>query len=282
MTFGMGAGYDKGFQSRPFLKIRRAYQDILAAGGRKHIIHGLVQLDVTDSHAALRAQRDIGRPLSFTAFMISAMARAVDQDRIMHAYRFRNRLVLFDEVDVNTQVEMELDGQKIVKSLLIRAANGKSVQQITAEIRRAQQETDPGSEQRYRGTMVFLSLPRLVRALPWRAVMANPWLYKRLGGTVAVSSVGMFGSGGGWAIPITPATLMLTLGGISLEPRFVDGVIRERELLSVTVSVDHDIVDGATAARFVGRLRHLVESAEGLPPYHEESHDLQPEAEMRR
>jgi len=40
----------------------------------------------------------------------------------------------------------------------------------------------------------------------------------------------------------------------------VEGRIEIREYLSVTISVDHDIVDGAPAARFTQQLRELIES----------------------
>jgi hypothetical protein len=45
--------------------------------------------------------------------------------------------------------------------------------------------------------------------------MSNPLWFKRFGGTVGVSSIGMFGPGGGWGIPIAPPTLMITVGGIT-------------------------------------------------------------------
>jgi pyruvate/2-oxoglutarate dehydrogenase complex dihydrolipoamide acyltransferase (E2) component len=80
-----------------------------------------------------------------------------------------------------------------------------------------------------------------------------------LGGTVGLSSVGMFGSSGGWGIPIAPPTLMITVGGIATKPRYVDDTLEPRELLNITISVDHAIVDGATAARFTRRLAELLE-----------------------
>jgi pyruvate/2-oxoglutarate dehydrogenase complex dihydrolipoamide acyltransferase (E2) component len=76
---------------------------------------------------------------------------------------------------------------------------------------------------------------------------------------VGLSSVGMFGTGGGWGIPIAPPTLMITVGGIATKPRYVDGNLEPRELLDITISVDHAIVDGATAARFTRRLAGLLE-----------------------
>jgi pyruvate/2-oxoglutarate dehydrogenase complex dihydrolipoamide acyltransferase (E2) component len=89
---------------------------------------------------------------------------------------------------------------------------------------------------------------------------------RRLAGTTVVTAVGMFaGRGGGWAIGIVPLhTLGLTLGGIIERAAVEGGRIVTRELLAVTVSVDHDVVDGAPAARFVRRLRELIEAADGL------------------
>ena len=55
------------------------------------------------------------------------------------------------------------------------------------------------------------------------------------------------------------------LGGIAQRAVCRDGVHDSRDLLAVTVIVNHDLVDGAPAARFVRRLQELVESADGLP-----------------
>ena len=136
------------FDTRPFLKIRRGYLDVLAAGHRKNIIHGLIEIDVTDLQRVLREREAIGEPLSFTAALMHAVARAVDEDRILHAYRRRNRIILFDDVDINTQIEVDVSGQKIVQSLLIRAAN--------REERRATFSRDPvrtTGERRRRATL---------------------------------------------------------------------------------------------------------------------------------
>ena len=76
----------------------------------------------------------------------------------------------------------------------------------------------------------------------------------------------MFGTGGGWAISPTNYTVQLTVGGIAEKPRLVDDEVTNRERLHLTVTVDHDVVDGAAASRFVQRLRELVEDAHGLGP----------------
>jgi len=74
----------------------------------------------------------------------------------------------------------------------------------------------------------------------------------------------MFGTGGGWGLPVPNHTLQLTLGGIAKKPGIVEGRIDVREYLSVTISIDHDIIDGAPAARFTQRLKELIESGYDL------------------
>ena len=61
------AGDGRGYQTRPFLKIRRGYTDLLTATKRKNIIHGLVEIDVTKAHRLLRQRESAGEDLSFTA-----------------------------------------------------------------------------------------------------------------------------------------------------------------------------------------------------------------------
>jgi pyruvate/2-oxoglutarate dehydrogenase complex dihydrolipoamide acyltransferase (E2) component len=56
----------------------------------------------------------------------------------------------------------------------------------------------------------------------------------------------------------------VTVGGIGEKPGVVDGHIAIREYLSLTISFDHDMIDGAPAARFTQRLKDLVESGYGL------------------
>jgi len=93
----------------------------------------------------------------------------------------------------------------------------------------------------------------------------HPRLWKEYMGTVGITAVGMFGKGAGWGIPAAmPTPLTVTVGGIGQKPALVDGQIAIRESLSLTISFDHDIVDGAPAARFTERLKELMESGYGL------------------
>jgi hypothetical protein len=169
---------------------------------------------------------------------------------------------VFDDVDVNAIVEREVRGTTLGSVLLVRAADRKSVRQIHDEIRAAQGEKVRGRDHPL--WMTYLFLPAFARNWVWRIGGRFPRLVRRVGGTVSVTAVGMFGGGGGWGIGIGSHTTGLTLGGISRRAVVVDGRIEPREILDVTLSFDHDIVDGAPAARFASRLRNLIESAEGL------------------
>jgi pyruvate/2-oxoglutarate dehydrogenase complex dihydrolipoamide acyltransferase (E2) component len=107
-------------------------------------------------------------------------------------------------------------------------------------------------------------LPGFFRRFFLGILFKNPNMLKEMNGTVSLTAVGMFGTGGGWGIPVSNHTLQVTMGGIVEKPAFVNGQIEKREYLCVTISFDHDIVDGAPAARFTQRLRELIESGYGL------------------
>jgi pyruvate/2-oxoglutarate dehydrogenase complex dihydrolipoamide acyltransferase (E2) component len=243
---------------------------------RRHSMHGLFEVDVTDARRAIRAYRArTGAPLSLTAFLIACLARAVDADKAMHAYRLgRRRQVQFDDVDVGIMVEREVDGVRIPIGAVIRAANRKSLDQIQREIRAAQ-EGDPGDValhtplRRLRrllapGLAAWLALPAGLRRAIWTWLLRDPYRRKRIAGTVGLTSVGTFGRGTGWGIAPMNHTTTLVVGGIARKPGLVDGRVEAREYLCLTLTLDHDVVDGAPAARFVRRLTDLIESGAGL------------------
>lgn len=258
-----------GYAVVPFTQFEQSGIDWLELGRRRHTMHGLMELDVTDARRAIHKMRvEAGEPISFTAFIVASLARAVAEDKRMHAYRLgRHKLVLFDDVDVALAVEREMEGSKAPVGFVVRAADKKPLSAIHQEIRGAQTEPDPWSGLT-RWFPLWLRLPAPIRRVVWSAFLGDPRRRKRLSGTVVVSAVGMFGSGPGWGIPVgIPHSLCLTVGSIARKPWVVrnhegDGSksIEVREILSLTVSVDHDVIQGAAAARFARRLRELIES----------------------
>src|SRR5690242_3764049 len=103
-------------------------------------------------------------------------------------------------------------------------------------------------------------IPGVVPAL--YAVMARSVAARQRIGTVAVTAVGMFAGGGGFGVtPLTLMSLEVIVGGMSQRPRVVDGQVAKRDVLDLTVVIDHNVVDGAPAARFTAEFRELLESA---------------------
>ena len=86
-----------------------------------------------------------------------------------------------------------------------------------------------------------------------------------MSGTVGISAVGMFGEGqGGWGIFSGSHVLDLIVGSTAWKPAIVEGRIEPREILNLTIVYDHEVIDGAPAARFARRLVELIESWYGL------------------
>ena len=233
-------------------------------GLKKHTVHGLVEFDVSRARQAIREHKaQTGETLSFSAFILACLGKAIDMNKHMHAYRnWRNQLILFDEVDVNTLFEVDVEGKKTIRPHILRGVNKKTFREIHEEIRTFQQEHKSSQESKF--IEWFVLLPGFARRLFLWGLFKDPQLIKEYYGTVLLTSIGMFGAGSGWGIPVPNHTLQLTLGGISEKPGVVDGQIRVREYLSITLSFDHDIVDGAPAARFTQRLKELIEIGYGL------------------
>jgi len=255
---------DRGDRIEPFPARRRGTVDYMRTAGRRSNVHGLLEVDVTEARRRIEAiEAATGASLSFTAFLVCCLARALEDHPHLNAYRdWRGRVHVFEDVDVNVLVETTVRGERLAVPHVVRRANERSVRSIHDEIRAAQTANDPANLSPV--AELAFRLPGFVRRLLWRLPQLFPERWKAMAGTVAVTSVGMFGEGGGWALSPTNYTLQLTVGGISEKPRVVDGEMTTREMLAITVTVDHDVVDGAAAARFVGELRELVEDAHGF------------------
>ncbi len=273
-----------GFTETSFPPWRTIVSDTVRIGMKQHRIPILVEVDVTAARAAMEKRRaETGESLSFTGWVIACLAKAANEQPRVHAVRWgRHKLVLFQDVDVGIMVHRQIEGRDppvyILQPYLIRKANEKTVEAIHAEIRAAQAmklgaggDTAEGNRglPSARLMKLFTSLPFVVRkAVYWNRRLRGPFRVKRTWGTVAVTSVGMFGkvgSGSNWGLPITFQPLVVALGAIARKPAVVGDRIEPREFVGMTVVFDHDVVDGAPMAMFLQRLRDLMESGYGLP-----------------
>lgn len=99
-----------------------------------------------------------------------------------------------------------------------------------------------------------------------RLALKNLHAMKRNAGTVVITSVGMFGEGHGWGIGFLGFhTMGLTVGGMFQRPKLMNGDWQNRDMVCITLSFDHDVVDGAPASRFAKDFVGLLESGVGLP-----------------
>jgi 2-oxoisovalerate dehydrogenase E2 component (dihydrolipoyl transacylase) len=79
------------------------------------------------------------------------------------------------------------------------------------------------------------------------------------GSTITVTNIGGFGVESGTPIINRPECAIVATGQIAERPWVVDGQLAVRSVMTISVSFDHRIVDGAEAARFLTTLRDLLE-----------------------
>ncbi len=80
------------------------------------------------------------------------------------------------------------------------------------------------------------------------------------GSTFTVSNIGMYGVDSFIAVINPPEAAILALGAIRLQPAIVEGQVVPREIMTATLSADHRLVDGITAAKFLGTFKEILEN----------------------
>jgi pyruvate dehydrogenase E2 component (dihydrolipoamide acetyltransferase) len=114
---------------------------------------------------------------------------------------------------------------------IVRSADGKGLAQISGE----------------------------VKDLAERARSNKLKLEEFQGGTFSISNLGMFGIKEFTAVINPPQACILAVGAGEQRPIVKDGALAVATIMSMTLSTDHRVVDGATAAEFMGVLKKLIE-----------------------
>ncbi|MHA1419403.1 MAG: 2-oxo acid dehydrogenase subunit E2 [Candidatus Heimdallarchaeaceae archaeon] len=115
---------------------------------------------------------------------------------------------------------------------------------------------------------LFAILPAFIGRPIFKRVATNKKFVVENSGTVGMTSLGMFGKEvSGWPIHFPTRTVDFALGGVKVKPCYVDGKIVPRDILNLTIYIDHNIVDGAPAARFTARVVEFIQSAFCLDIY---------------
>jgi pyruvate/2-oxoglutarate dehydrogenase complex dihydrolipoamide acyltransferase (E2) component len=250
----------------PYPRLRNFLQDALAEGKRKHIAHVMLEADIGGIKERLAERRQRGQePISMTSYIAKSFACAIETDRRMQAYRLgKSRLVVFDDIDLAFMIEREWGGEPIPIFTILRAAQQKSAPDIHRALQAAR-DTPLGADGPMNALeMQFFLLPRFLRKAVWFVIRRNPYWFKDVAGTAAVTSMGMYTSGAAVGVPITPMTLTLTIGTIEKKPALQDGQLIERDVVHLCLSVDHDIVDGAPLMRFAERFKQMLRDGTAL------------------
>lgn len=257
------------FRCVPLPPERRLVLDTLRLGQHKPMMHGFLELDVTRARELLRAHLDAtGEALSFTAFVLASVGLAIAEHPEVHPVRdWLGRLVIFEDVDATTMVEVEVEGRRFALAHVIRGINRRSVHEIHAEIRAVQAAGLRSVSRRVRvGSRLLLMLPGFLRRLLFGAVLRFPRVTKRRTGTLLVTSVGMFSGGAtGWGVSAPGIhNLSLVVGGIASRCAAAGDAWAVCETLCLTVSANHDLIDGAPLSRFVRDLAVIMGDARVL------------------
>jgi len=109
------------YQVASYPKMRRLEALAYRSVQHKPMIHGLIEVDVTRARAFLREYKvTTGEALSFTAFLIACLAKAVDEHKAVQAIRLGGKhLIVFDDVDVYTPIERDVAGDSQIVPTII-------------------------------------------------------------------------------------------------------------------------------------------------------------------
>lgn len=166
--------------------------------------------------------------LSINDIIIKVAAAALRQHPQVNA-SFQDKSVrYYDHADIGVAVAIE-DG---LITPIIRAADQKSLSQIAAEVR------DLADRARNR--------------------KLKPEEY--MGATFSISNLGMFGIDEFTAVINPPEGAILAVGAMSAKPVVRDNQVVVRQMMHVTMSCDHRVIDGATGAKFLQTFKKILEN----------------------
>ena len=185
-----------------------------------------IDLDVDALLARRKSLADSGVKVSVNDLLLEAVARALVRHPRVNAQFDGNEVLEFGQADI--AVAVATDSGLITP--VIRAADGKPVERLSAEARELAERARTG---------------KLTRE-------------EISGGTFTVSNLGMYGIKSFDAIVNPPQVAILAVGAAEARPVVRDGVLAVGTRMTVTLSSDHRVVDGAAAAAFLATLAELV------------------------
>jgi pyruvate dehydrogenase E2 component (dihydrolipoamide acetyltransferase) len=184
-----------------------------------------------DRTAEMRKQLNALDPenkVSINDFVIKVAAHALMRHPAVNASFQEKTVRYYERADIGVAVALE-NG---LITPVVRNASAKSVGQISRE----------------------------VKELAERARNRKLAPEEYTGATFSVSNLGMFGISEFTALINPPEACILAVGAMTPAPVVRDGEVTVRQMMKVTLSCDHRIVDGATGAQFLQTLKKILEN----------------------
>ncbi|OUJ04333.1 pyruvate dehydrogenase complex dihydrolipoamide acetyltransferase [Acetobacter cibinongensis] len=207
------------------------------AESKSTVPHFYVSVDVElDALLALRSQLNATSPaegpdtfkLSVNDMLVKAAAVALKRIPSVNASFTDDAMIMYDDVDISVAVSIP-DG---LITPIVKQADKKSLKQISQETK------------------------DLVKRA--RAGKLKPEEFQ--GGTFSISNMGMYGVKDFSAIINPPQAAILAIAAGRKLPVVKGSEIAIATVMTVTLSVDHRVVDGSTAAEWLSAFRSIVES----------------------
>jgi pyruvate/2-oxoglutarate dehydrogenase complex dihydrolipoamide acyltransferase (E2) component len=258
------------YKIETFPKTRIATFDICSIGIKKHQVAAMIEIDVSEGREKIKKLRNKTNRISFTAWLIKVISLTIKDHELAAGYlKGKRKILIFNDINVSIAVEKKLNGQKVPIPLIIEKANEKSIELITKEISDARDKelTDKDIVLHDRSShleRLYYVLPGFVRRLFWRYFLSHPHLAFKKMGNVAITSIGMIGNVSGWFIPISVHPICFGISNIAIKPIVIGDKIEIREILNMTILIDHDVIDGSPMARFISDLSSNIGKGYGL------------------
>jgi pyruvate/2-oxoglutarate dehydrogenase complex dihydrolipoamide acyltransferase (E2) component len=258
------------YSYKAFPHSRIATFDHFSAGLLKHHISALLEFDVTESRKKLRDLRRSGINVSFNAWIIKVISSVLQKNPEASAFLYnKKKLIIFDDINISILVEKKIGGSRVPIPMVVEKTNEKSALRITSEIENAKkQELNEGDivieKKATFSEKLYYHLPGFIRRYFWKIMLRNPKTAFKKMGNVVVTSVGMIGKINGWFIHRSVHPISFGIGSILEKPVVIANEIKIREILNMTILVDHDVIDGAPMVRFLNDLTNYIESGKEI------------------
>lgn len=228
-------------------------------------VFGHMDADVTDCLAYIRQRREEGERLTLLHLIATAFARTIAFDAPeLNTFVRRGRIVARSDVGVLLPVDA---GDTNLAAMVVRQAHTKTASVIAREVtERAQSKRAIAPKTDRKNTIglvpwpfrktVFESLRFAVHELGAKL----PRLDSETFGSVIITNIGVFGLNSGYAalMPAANVPMVIAVGRAERRPVVRDEQIVIRDILPLTGTFDHRIVDGRQAGKLakgvLGRL----------------------------